>query len=142
MTMLMRRPRIELAVLSLALAAASPHAQTQTPPPRAAGVVQAETTAVLVDVVVRDRRGQPVTDLGAEDFEVYEDGVLQEIGAITLYTPDGGSRPPSRSAGPAAPDAATATAAPAPSTATAAPQDPVVALVFDRLTPVARVFAH
>ena len=35
-------------------------------------------TAVLVDVVVRDRRGQPVRDLTAADFEVLEDGVAAD----------------------------------------------------------------
>ena len=136
-----RRNSARLAALYLAIAAASPHAQTQTPVPRAAGVVQAETTAVLVDVVVRDRRGQPVVDLGAADFELFEDGVPQEIGAITLYTPDGGGKlpappPPAEtpsSAGPAGPPSAPRTDA---------AQEPVVALVFDRLTPEARSFAH
>ena len=130
-----------LAALCLALAAASPHAQTQTPPPRAAGVVQAETTAILVDVVVRDRRGQPVTDLSAGDFEVFEDGVLQEIGAVTLYTPDGAGKTAAATPPPATPSSPAPASSPsAPRTETA--QEPVVALVFDRLTPEARVFAH
>ncbi|MDX1384577.1 MAG: VWA domain-containing protein, partial [Thermoanaerobaculia bacterium] len=30
-------------------------------------------------VVVTDRTGQPVRDLGADDFEIYEEGVLQEM---------------------------------------------------------------
>ena len=77
-------------VLCVALGTVFPAAQTQTPPARARGVVQAEATAILVDVIVRDKRGQPVTDLTASDFEVYEDGVLQEIGAVTLYRPEGG----------------------------------------------------
>ena len=40
-------------------------------------------TAVLVDVVVRDKRGQPVRDLTQADFEVLEDGVPQTIGSFT-----------------------------------------------------------
>jgi VWFA-related protein len=43
----------------------------------------AVTTAVLVDVVVRDRRGRPVTDLTADDFEVREDGTSQQLGSFT-----------------------------------------------------------
>ena len=39
----------------------------------------AESTAVLVDVVVRDGKDRPVTDLTAADFEVLEDGVLQTV---------------------------------------------------------------
>ena len=71
----MMRVAARLLVLSLVLSSASPRAQTQTA--RAQGTVQAQTTAILVDVVVRDKRGQPVTDLSPADFEVYEDGVLQ-----------------------------------------------------------------
>ncbi|HSS69780.1 MAG TPA: hypothetical protein VLQ46_03900, partial [Casimicrobiaceae bacterium] len=76
--------RIALLAITLALGA-FPAAQTeQRPPaPRASGIVQSETTAILVDVVVRDKHGQPVTDLTTGDFELYEDGVLQDIGALT-----------------------------------------------------------
>ena len=79
--------RIEVVALAVVLVATGPAVQTQQPPPpRASGVVQAETTAILVDVVVRDKHGQPVTDLTTADFELYEDGVLQEIGALTRYS--------------------------------------------------------
>ncbi|HEX7087547.1 MAG TPA: hypothetical protein VF198_14390 [Vicinamibacterales bacterium] len=33
---------------------------------------RAATDAVLVDVVVRDREGRPVTDLTVDDFEIFE----------------------------------------------------------------------
>ncbi len=39
----------------------------------------ASTTAILVDVVVRDRRGRPVIGLDAADFEIREDGVPQRL---------------------------------------------------------------
>ena len=58
--------------LLVALASGQPSAQE---PQRAAGTLNEGVTAVLVDVVVRDRRGQPVRDLRAEEFEVLEDGV-------------------------------------------------------------------
>ena len=48
----------------------------------------AATAGVLVDVVVRDRRGRPVTDLSAEQFQVFEDGVPQTIVAFEPYSPD------------------------------------------------------
>lgn len=51
---------------------------------------QATATAVLVDVVVRDRHGRPVTDLNAADFELREDGVLQELGSFTRVSRGGG----------------------------------------------------
>ncbi|MGB2714565.1 MAG: VWA domain-containing protein [Vicinamibacterales bacterium] len=126
-------------LLCVALAPESPGAQTppQTPP-RASGTVQATATAVLVDVVVRDRRGQPITDLAAADFEVFEDGVLQDIGALTLYTPESVRRSPASNAPAATPTTVPDTAKPA----SEPPPEPIIALVFDRLTPEARAIAH
>jgi VWFA-related protein len=50
--------------------------------PHERGQFSAGTTAVLVDVVVRGKDGKPVTDLGARDFELREDDVVQEIGSF------------------------------------------------------------
>jgi VWFA-related protein len=91
------------------------------------------TTAVVVDAVVRDKSGKPVTDLTAADFELYEDDVRQEIGNVVLVSP-----PPSAVAGGSLPTPA----APAPrvdSNTVAAPT--FVALVFDRLSPEGRALA-
>ena len=44
-------------------------------------------TAIVVDVVVRDRDGKPVTDLKASDFELFEETVLQDIGSFTPVEP-------------------------------------------------------
>ena len=56
----------------------------QTAPRGAPQSYQSQVTAVLVDVVVRDKKGRPVTDLTAEDFELREDGALQKIGSFSL----------------------------------------------------------
>jgi len=40
-------------------------------------------TAILVDVVVRDKKNHPVTDLSAADFQVAEDGIPQKIDSFT-----------------------------------------------------------
>jgi len=48
------------------------------------------TTAILVDVVVRDRKGRPVTDMNAAEFSVYEDGTPQKIDTFTRVTRGGG----------------------------------------------------
>src|SRR4029079_10544744 len=49
------------------------------------------TTAILVDVVVRDHRGgAPVTDLTSDDFAVFEDGVAQKIDSFSRGTRGGG----------------------------------------------------
>src|SRR5687767_2617524 len=141
--------RVRLLVIVLCLAAAAsppvpsavegPAAQTQPPPARADRTVQSSATAVLVDVVVRDRRGQPVTDLAAADFEIYEDGVRQEIGSLTLYTPESGTAP---ARGAAAAPVPAEPASPSKSAAMGPPPQPVVALVFDRLSQEARAVAH
>lgn len=44
-----------------------------------------ETAAVVIDVTARDRTGQPVLDLRADDFEIYEDGVRQEIAGVEAF---------------------------------------------------------
>jgi VWFA-related protein len=134
----MTRFRLAVLILCLASGGTSPRAQQTQAPVRSPGAVQAATTAVLVDVVVRDKRGQPVTDLTAADFEIHEDGVLQEIGAITLYTRDSSVRLTTREAGaaPASGEPTAAKASPEP------PPDAVIALVFDRLAPEARAVAH
>jgi VWFA-related protein len=128
--------RIDVLAIAVTLCA-FPAAQTsqQPPAPRASGIVQAETTAILVDVVVRDKKGKPVTDLTTNDFELYEDGVLQDIGALTRYTSDSDV------------GVVTATTTAPPPTAPAKPAaeptpEPIVALIFDRLSPDARVIAR
>jgi VWFA-related protein len=49
--------------------------------------VVVNTDEVLFDIVVRDKRGRVVNDLTASDFEVYEDGVRQEISSFRLAAP-------------------------------------------------------
>jgi VWFA-related protein len=114
----------------------------QRPPQQAqrtAGGESSEVRAILIDVVVRDKEGNPVTDLAASDFELFEDGVKQEIGSMT---PVIGPQRPAPRAGNASNGASTPPASTAPATPAqpAAPQ--VIALVFDRLTPEARAFAR
>ena len=53
----------------------APSASPDQPKPTYASAA----TAVVVDVIARDHRGRPVTDLEARDFELYEDGVLQKL---------------------------------------------------------------
>ncbi|MDQ6786856.1 MAG: VWA domain-containing protein, partial [Acidobacteriota bacterium] len=51
----------------------------QTPPKTDDEVVKITTTLVQLDATVTDKNGKPVTDLKAEDFEVYENGKKQKI---------------------------------------------------------------
>ena len=57
--------------------------QTAQPTARSQATFESYSTAVLVDVVVRDGKGRPVTDLTAADFELREDGKAQAIGSFT-----------------------------------------------------------
>jgi VWFA-related protein len=113
-------------LLLLALTAAIPRAQgPDSSQPR---IVGTPATAVLVDVVVRDRQGVVVTDLDAQGVEVLEDGVRQ---TIVLFEAPRAGRAPATSADPGMP------AAPAgPSNPTGVPR--LVALVFHELGPEAR----
>ncbi len=65
-------PMLALAVVVAATSLPALDDPWQLPP--------AETSTVFVDVVVRDGKGRPVTDLTAADFEVREDGTLQTLG--------------------------------------------------------------
>src|SRR5262245_17314677 len=77
------RKSTALAAIITIAAFAPPGAQQQQPPARADKALNERVTAVLVDVVVRDKRGQPVADLSPSDFELFEDGVAQKIGSFT-----------------------------------------------------------
>lgn len=62
-------------------------AQTSPPPTsqsREQEVLKIDTQEVLLPVTVRDRSGQFVLNLKAEDFSIYEDNVLQPITSFTL----------------------------------------------------------
>jgi hypothetical protein len=62
-----------LALLAVLYAVSPSLAQTQSD-----DVVRITTNLVHIDAVVT-KKGKPVTDLKAEDFEIYEDGRLQTI---------------------------------------------------------------
>ncbi len=114
----------------LAIHAGSAQQQAPTPQaPQRAGGVSEGVRAVLVDVVIRDRRGLPVRDLSQADFELLEDGVPQKLGSFTPVF----DSVPAPAPAPKAPAAASGTNASAPA---AVDNGPVVtAFVFDRLTP-------
>ena len=75
-----------LAVLiAPAINAQNPPAKPQ--PPAAADAQQVIRTGVeliTTDVIVRDSRGQFIADLKKDEFEVYEDGVKQQMVSFTL----------------------------------------------------------
>lgn len=54
-------------------------ALAQTPP-----VIRSTRQEVLLDVIVRDKKGKPVRDLAAADFQITDDGAAQKINSIRL----------------------------------------------------------
>src|SRR5215471_12023191 len=79
------RPQLQR-VLLLTLAA-SGAALPQTAPVELAAqpsVVLRASRQVQVNVIVRDRHGEPVRDLKKEDFRVYDNGKLQQISAFSM----------------------------------------------------------
>ncbi len=62
----------------------------QTPAPRASRHPQSTPTfsvqidAVTMDVIVKDDQGRFVPDLKKDEFEIYEDGVKQDISSMTM----------------------------------------------------------
>jgi VWFA-related protein len=49
-------------------------------------VIQSETRLVLVDAIVTGKKDQPVRDLSAKDFRVWEDNKEQSIQSVSLNT--------------------------------------------------------
>jgi VWFA-related protein len=70
--------------LILAFATGTLAAQAPVTPPQGAPNFRLSINLVTQDVIVRDRQGQFVADLKADDFEIYEDGVLQKIESFLL----------------------------------------------------------
>jgi VWFA-related protein len=95
---------------------------------------RAGASAVVLDVVIRDKRGRPVRDIKAGDVTVLEDGVAREIRSFRLVE---------RTANPAGPEPTSA----APQAAGANRPDPLryptlITLVFDHLTQNSRTLAR
>jgi VWFA-related protein len=66
---------------------AVPQSQRPGPP----GTIRINVRLVPVDVIVTDDRGRPVTDLKREDFQIFENGRLQDIRHFTVQTFTGAS---------------------------------------------------
>jgi len=100
-------------------------------------VIRVRSNEVRLDVVVKDKKGRPVRDLKANDFEILEDGVPQKVESFRFVSRET-SQVNSESKDGKSPDVpSTTTPAPARRTTPA-----VTALVFDRLSPEARALAR
>ena len=126
-----------VAVMALVLAAhagRSPAAQSATQSSEGQSFTST-ATAILVDVIVRDRKGRPVTDLSGDDFTVAEDGVAQKVDTFTRVSRGSGIgvgvawKTPGRTIAVPPPAAAEISAAPDTSM-----EQTTTALVFDHLS--------
>ncbi len=123
-------------IISLSLTVSSVLAQALQPPqkPREE-VLRIGAEEVLLDLIVRDKKGRPVNDVKAGDIEIYEDGVKQSVSSFRAIN---------RSAE-AINDSANTSAAPGvkaasgtAKTADVARQINLVSFVFERLSPDGR----
>jgi VWFA-related protein len=92
---------------------------------------------VILDVVVRDKKGHAVKDLKPADIEIYEDNVRQDMASFRLVSREGKTE---TKAGPRP-------AATAPAPTPAGPREPfsnisLVAMAFDHLSPNGRNLAQ
>ncbi|MDQ2855297.1 MAG: VWA domain-containing protein [Acidobacteriota bacterium] len=68
-----------LLIFALCLSAMRVESQEKKKSPDDDDVVRVNSNLVNVDVMVKDKKGRPVTDLNAEDFVLTENGVAQNI---------------------------------------------------------------
>lgn len=118
-------------MLASAFALFSNAQETPANPDGRPAAIRTNTQEVLLDVVVRDKKGHLVKDLSSKDFEVTDDGEPQKIRSFRLMTAS------------EADAAAAASPRPADSGKSSGTLDPlrqirIVTLVFDRLGPDAR----
>jgi len=73
------------------------------PPQQAQPMFRGSTTVIEVDVIVRDKARKFVGDLRASDFEVFEDGVPQDVSVVYRVVGPGEALPPGASEGGALP---------------------------------------
>ena len=126
-------------LLSIRPATAQQDKTTQPQQQQPGSIIRIGSEEVLLDIVVRDKKGRPVQDLKQNEIEVYEDGVKQQIVSFRQISP----------AGPASVSENKTATTP---TATldgknSAPPDParqvnLVTMVFERLNNESRIMAR
>jgi VWFA-related protein len=125
-----------LLIVTVGLSCVPTRGQTTTPDQD--DVIRVRSNEVRLDVVVKDKKGRPIRDLKASDFEVLEDGVPQKVESFRFVIREGApvktDTKDDKVTG--APTGTSTTPSPARSTPT------VTALVFDRLSPEARALAR
>src|SRR5438067_1439213 len=83
--MALRRPSALSAIVVFGIflgVSPRPAAAPQAP---AKDTIKVQAAEVVVDAIVTDKHNRMVTNLGADDFVVYEDGVPQKLTSFRLY---------------------------------------------------------
>src|SRR6266576_6063731 len=112
-----------LVLIAFLLAAIPIHSQDQKPNKSDdQDVIKVTSNLVRVDVIVKDKKGKPVTDLKAEDFTVSENGLPQKINFFGSTLTSGNEA--------GQPTTATVSTQPKPGTPTVFPRN-IIALVLD-----------
>jgi VWFA-related protein len=75
-------------ILAAVLSAQAPAPAPPAAPPasQAPPTFRVQVDLVTNDVVIRDEKGNFISDLKPEEFRVYEDGVLQDLASMTVVT--------------------------------------------------------
>lgn len=97
--------------------------------PLAPPVIRISVDGVQLDAVITDKRGRHVTDLRADELEIFQDGERQQISQLTYVTYGGGAAPSSGE-----PAAAAGQDKPAASAAPTAAEPRSVLIVVDDLS--------
>ena len=124
---------LSLLLVSLPLCAQNSQPLAQQKPKEEVLRIGAEE--VLLDIIVRDKKGRPVPDLKAGDVEIYEDGVKQEITSFRSVNRAGETG--IESGNTVTPNSSTTNTG-APKTADPLRQINLVSFVFERLSPDGR----
>src|ERR1700730_276922 len=141
---------VSLLLLPLTITAAVP---LSTPAQKPAGPEQdldrivVGTSEVVLDAVVKDKKGRPVKDLAASDFEVFEDGGPQQVKTFRLVTRDAAPvdvavREGNTKSNLDATEREAGLVSPTEASARNVNRVGALALVFDRLSPDARNIAR
>jgi VWFA-related protein len=130
----------------LAMSLNSAFCQTPTNPDQDIDKLSVGTNEVMLDAVVKDKKGHAVKDLSAADFEITEDGVPQEVRSFRLVSREPNEVSPSNKPADVAksnkPEAAGTPNSPRLPTRDSQIHFGALALVFDRLSPNARSIAR
>ena len=75
-----------LVALAAGLSAQEPAKPAQTPAQPPAATFKVQVDLVTNDIIVRDEKGNFIPDLKKDEFEIFEDGVKQDITSMTVVT--------------------------------------------------------